>query len=125
MADELELHFTLDEQPDSAVAGWRADPPQALRDNRFELVDESFNSLIFEARYYDWPAKVLFVTTFGVGLLFKGMMESLYKVTARFDAEGQAQSRVTIVGKANPRTRAALGELATRHGGATGLRVGA
>ena len=125
MADELELHFTLDEHPDTAIAAWRADPPAALRDNRFELVDESFNSLVFEARYYDWPAKVLFVTTFGIGLLFAGMMRSIFKVTARFDAAEETRTEVTMVGKANPRTRAALGELAARNGGAHGLRVGA
>lgn len=124
MAEELELHFVVDGKPEDALATWREDPPGGLEDRGYEVVDESYNSLTYEARFYDWPAKVLFWTTFGVGYLFKDFMVSIYKLTVRFDSDERFGSRVTVLGKADDATRAALGRFATEHGG-TGLRVGA
>jgi hypothetical protein len=51
-------------------------------------------------------------------------MTSVFRLTARFDEEG-AGTRVTLIGRAHPKTRAALGELVAEHGGATGLTFGA
>ena len=62
--------------------------------------------------------------TFGVALLFAGTSQSVYRVTARFDAEGGTRTKVTIIGKADPETRAGLGELAAQNGGSVGLQVG-
>jgi hypothetical protein len=105
---------------------WRRETPRAFREGPapYEIADESFNSLTYEARYLDWPQKILIICTLGFALLFKGFMESVFRVTARFDEEG-AGTRITILGKAHPKTRAALGELAAEHGGPVGLRVGA
>jgi hypothetical protein len=72
----------------------------------------------------DWPMKILAISTLGFALLFRGFMTSVFRVTARFDEEG-AGTRVTMVGKAHPDTRAALGALVTEHGGTTGLSFGA
>ena len=124
MADELELHFVMNERAEDVHRAWRAETPQALTQGDFEQVDESYNSITYESRYYDWPAKVLFVSTCGFALIFKGFMESIYNVTARFDKEGEAGAKVTITGKADPDTRARLGRMAAEHGGPVGTSFG-
>jgi hypothetical protein len=123
MSDELQLQFEVNERPASVLDAWRRDPPEAIKDGGFELTDESFNSLTWEARYMDWPQKILVFCTLGFALLFKGFMTSVFRLTARFDEE-RAGTRVTLVGKAHPRTRAALGEMVAEHGGSTGLSFG-
>jgi hypothetical protein len=124
MADEINLHYIDQAPPDQVMQAWRAQPPAFLEAGRFDLVDDSYNSLSYEARFYDWPAKLMFVATFGVGYLMRGFMESLWKLTVRFDADGEYRTRVTVIGQADQSTRAALGELAAAHGGSVGLRVG-
>ncbi|HEX8075140.1 MAG TPA: hypothetical protein VF545_09180 [Thermoleophilaceae bacterium] len=129
MADEIELHFIADEPPDAAIQRWRTDPPTPIRDGKFEVVDESYNSLTYEARFYDWPMKLLMVSTLGLAWLMRTIvpMGSIYRFTARFDPEGEDKRRtkITILGHASEETRAALGEVAAEHGGAVDLRVGA
>lgn len=124
MADELELHFVMPDRAEDVHRAWRADAPRALAAGGFDQVDESYNSITYEASYYDWPQKLLFVTTCGFALLFKGFMASNYKVTARFDEDGSSGTRVTITGKADPGTRARLGRLAAEHGGPAGTSFG-
>lgn len=124
MADELQLQFDLAGTPRAVMQQWKEEPPPPLRDSGYELADESYNSLTWEARYLDWPQKLLIVFTLGFALIFKGLMQSVFRLTARFDEAG-SRTRVTLLGKAHPRTRAALGDLAAEHGGAVGLRVGA
>ena len=124
MADELELHFIVQERAEDLHRAWRVDAPQALTAGDFEQIDESYNSITYESRYYDWPAKLLFVTTCGTALIWKGFMASTNTVTARFDKEGEAATKVTMTGKADPDTRARLGRLAAEHGGPVGLAVG-
>ena len=123
MADEINLHFMSSNDPDMAIVEWRRNPPPALAEGKYELVDQAYNSLSYEARYYDWPAKLLMYTTFGVGYLLRGTMESLYSLTVHFSAEGEG-TKVTVVGKADPKTRAALGDLADQYGGAVGQSWG-
>jgi len=124
MADEVQLQFLMPGSPAAVLAAWRSDPPEPFRRGGFGLKDEAYDSLVYEARYYDWPQKLLFVTTLGFALLFKGLMGSLFQMTARFDAQGSSYTKVTIIGKAHPSTRRGLAELAGEHGGALGLRVG-
>lgn len=123
MSDELQLMFDVPESPTGVMESWRREPPAALRDGDYELVDESFNSLTWEARYMDWPQKILAVSTLGFALLFRGFMTSVFRLTARFDEDG-AGTRVTMIGSAHPRTRAALNDLVAQHGGPTGLSFG-
>jgi hypothetical protein len=123
MSDELQLQFDMQQPPSSVMEQWRREPPASLKDDGYELVDESFNSLTWEARYMDWPQKILIVCTLGFALLFKGFMQSVFRLTARFDEDGTG-TRVTFVGKAHPETRAALGDLVAKHGGSTGLSFG-
>ena len=124
MSDELQLQFDVRDQPSAVMDQWRREPPKPLSEGGYELTDESFNSLTWEARYMDWPQKITVVASLGVALLFKGFMTSVFRLTAQFEEEG-AGTRVTMVGRAHPRTRAALGELVAEHGGATGLSFGA
>jgi hypothetical protein len=98
---------------------WRRQPPPALRDDGYEIADDSFNSLTYESTYIDWPMKILIVCTFGFALLFKGFMTSVFRVTARFDEQG-ANTRILLIGTAHPRTQAALADLAAANGGVTG-----
>jgi hypothetical protein len=123
MADELQLQFDVRQPPSTVMEEWRREPPASLKDDGYELVDESFNSLTWEARYMDWPMKILVVSTLGLALLFRGFMQSVFRLTARFDEDGTG-TKVTLVGKAHPQTRAALGELVAEHGGPTGLSFG-
>ena len=124
MSDELQLQFDVREPPSTVMEAWRREPPASLEDDGYKLTDESFNSLTWEARYMDWPQKILVVCTLGFALLFRGFMTSVFRLTVRFDEDGTG-TRVTVVGKAHPRTRAALGELVAEHGGPTGVSFGA
>lgn len=129
MADEIELHYIDQQPPDAAIQSWRTSPPPAVRDGKFEVVDESYNSLTYETRFYDTPMKILFWATLGFAWLLSRIvpMHSIWKFTARFDPEGDGgqHTKVTILGQASEKTRAALGEVAAEHGGAVDLRVGA
>ena len=118
MADEIKVQFDVPGPPSHVMDEWRKTPPRPLRDGGYELADESFNSLTFEARYLDWPAKIVVYGTI-VGLLFRGLMMSMFRVTARFDEQG-VNTRVLLLGTAHPRTRAALHELIAEHGGPVG-----
>lgn len=119
MADELSLQFDVPGPPRYVMDEWRQAPPQALRDEDYELVDESISSLTWEMRYLDWPGKLVVYATLGVGLLFRGFMMSIFRITARFDEQG-ANTRVLLLGTCHPRTLQALYELAAQHGGVTG-----
>jgi hypothetical protein len=129
MADEIELHYIDDQPPDAAIQSWRTSPPAPIRDGKFEVVDESYNSLTYESRYYDTPMKILMFATLGLAWLMSKIspMATVLKFTVRFDAEGEGgrRTKVTILGHALEPTRAALGEVAAEHGGAVDLRVGA
>ena len=57
MSDELQLQFDVNQPPASVMEAWRRDPPASLKEDGYELVDESFNSLTWEARYMDWPRR--------------------------------------------------------------------
>jgi hypothetical protein len=118
VADELNVAFDVPGPPQHVMGEWRQNPP-VLGEDGFEVVDESFNSITYEHRYLDWPQKLLIVCTFGVALLFKGFMESVFRVTARFDEEG-ANTRILLIGHAHPRTQEGLAEVINENGGITG-----
>jgi hypothetical protein len=115
MADEIELHWTVSGSAEQAVAKWRADPPSALA-GRYELEDESYNGLTYQRTHYDWPAKLLFVipVTLPFALLLRTGLQSVFRFTVRFDADGRAATRITLTGTADPRTAAALRELSSQ-----------
>src|SRR5215213_5344703 len=119
LTDEINVQFDVPGPPDFVMAECRAKPPAALRSEDYELVDESFNSLTFEKRYLDWPQKIMIVMSFGFMLLFKSWLESVFRLTLRFDEKG-SDTRVLVHGNTHPRTAAALDALVAEHGGAVG-----
>jgi hypothetical protein len=121
VADELQIQFVVPGAPSQVQATWRAEPPAPVRDGGYEAVDESYNSLVWEARYYDPIGKFMRVLSFG---MFSDFFENIWRMTAHFDAESATRTRVTIIGNAHEDTRAAFRELAAEYGGATGLAVG-
>ena len=83
MADEINVQFDVQGPPSYVMEEWHRDPPRPFKDGRYELVDNSFNSLTYEAKYLDWPAKLLYITI--VGWFLRSLMMSIFRVTARFD----------------------------------------
>ena len=125
MADEINLCYVAPGLPVPLIQAWRSDPPEALRDGRYRIVDEAYDTLVFEARYMDWPQKITVVASLGLALLFKGFMESQFKLVVRFDDYGDGMhTRIGITGHAHPRTREALAQLAAASGGPVGAAVG-
>ena len=129
MADEIELHYIDPQPPEAAIQQWKVTPPQPIRDGEFKVVDEAYNSLTYEARFYDTPQKIMIFATLGLAWLMRKIvpMQSIWTLTVRFDkhAEGGGGTKVTIFGHAPEEIRTALGEVAAEHGGAIDLRVGA
>jgi hypothetical protein len=125
MADEINLSYVTLGLPQPLMQAWRDNPPDALREWRYKLVDESYDSLVFDARYMDWPQKLTVVASLGVAMLFKGFMESQFRLVVRFDDDGDGvHTRIGITGHAHPRTREELAKLAAQNGGPVGLAVG-
>ena len=120
MADEINLQFTLSEPASAAMAAWRAQPPDPVRD--YELRDEAVDTLMYERRYQDAVARTMNIVSFGMNRLWGGKTENIHRLNVRFDADGDYASRVTIVGNAAEATRAALGRYAAERG--TILRAG-
>jgi hypothetical protein len=122
VADEINLQFTLEEPASSAMASWRAQPPEPVGDAGFELCDEAVDTLMYERRYQDAAARMINIVSFGMNRLWGGKTENFFRISVRFDAEGDYRGRVTIVGNAAEETRAALGRYAAERG--TVLRAG-
>src|SRR3979409_799203 len=102
--DEINVQVLLAESPDSAFQSLKASPPAAI--SGFKLVDESYNSLTYEKRKLPWYMAI--TTALSLGL--RGPAgEIIYKFTARFDAQGDHQTKMTLVGMLDESTRAALG----------------
>jgi hypothetical protein len=109
--NEINVQILLSEASSTAMQSWKANPPEAFAD--FELVDESYNSLTYEKRFMEWPMKITHALSLG---LLGRQGESVWRVTVRFDADGDYRTRVTLVGILDPETRAALGQWATERG---------
>jgi hypothetical protein len=122
VADEINLQFTQSEPATSAMAAWRTTPPDPIREAKFELVDEAVDTLMYERRYQDATARIMNITSFGLNRLWGGKTENYFRVSVKFDPDGDYASHVTIVGNAPEETRAALGRYAADRG--TVLRAG-
>lgn len=122
MADEINLQFTLPEPARAAMAEWRERPPDPVREAKFELTDEAVDTLMYERRYQDATARLMNLVSFGLNRLWGGPTENFFRISVRFDADGDYASRVTVVGNAPEATRAALGRWAAERG--TVLRAG-
>jgi len=100
MADEVQLKFTQGGTPETILAAWRATPPTCLVDEGFAIVDESYDTLVFEAN----------VTSRWVRVTMFGMATTLYRlsVTFRQDPDRRGSTRVTLTGQAPERAREEL-----------------
>ena len=122
MADEINLQFTLGEPASSVMAAWRAEPPQPIRDAKFEVVDEAVDTLMYECAYQDATTRMMNIVSFGMNRLWGGPQRNFFRIAVKFDADGDYGSKVMITGNAPEETRAALARYAAERG--TVLRAG-
>lgn len=108
MADELTLSFTLPGRDADVRAAWRAEPPAFLADGGYERIDESYDTLVYEAD----------VTAKGTRLLMFGMATTLYRLSVTFRPDAAIGTQVTITGQAKDRIREAILRYADERGGA-------
>lgn len=109
--DEINVQVLLSEPASTALQSWKASPPPAL--SEFDLEDESYNSLTYEKRWMEWYAKISYALSFGP---FGRQGESIWKVTVRFDADGDYRTRAALVGMLDEKTRAALAQWLAERG---------
>ena len=99
MPDEVSVSFMLPGEPAANVAAWRAQAPSVLDD--FKRVDESYESLVYEAN----------VTTTFVKVATWGFGKTLYRLTFTFrPLDGATQ--VSVLGQAKEDTRAEMAKWA-------------
>lgn len=89
MADEIDVSVALPGSPSGELAAWRAQPPVFLGDAGFEQIDESYESLVYEAN----------VTSRATRFLMFGMASTLYRVSVTFRPDPAGRTRVTINGQ--------------------------
>ena len=109
MADEITTQFTLPDPPDALMAQWGETPPAFLAEGKYQLVDEAYDALVFEAD----------ATSIGTRLLMFGSAKTLYRLSIVFNPEGTG-TRLTITGQAVEKVRARIAEAAAEHGGPLG-----
>ena len=109
--NEINVQILLPAPATTSMQSWKASPPQFL--SEYKPVDESYNSLTYERRFMELPMKITNALSLG---LFGRQGESVWRVTVRFDADGDDRTRATLVGIADEKTRAALGQWATERG---------
>ena len=109
--NEINVQIVLPEPATTSMQNWKASPPAFL--SGYEPVDESYNSLTYEKRFMELPMKITNALSLG---LFGRQGESVWRLTVRFDAEGDDRTKATLVGIADEETRAALGQWGTERG---------
>jgi hypothetical protein len=109
--NEINVQVLLPESATTSMQNWKASPPEFL--SEYEPVDESYNSLTYEKRFMELPMKITNALSLG---LFGRQGESVWRLTVRFDAEGDDRTKATLVGIADEKTRTALGQWATERG---------
>jgi hypothetical protein len=109
--NEINVQILLPEPATTSMQSWKASPPEFL--SEYKPVDESYNSLTYEKRFMELPMKITNALSLG---LFGRQGESVWRVTVRFDADGDHRTKATLVGIADEKTRAALGQWATERG---------
>lgn len=109
--DEINVQVIVEQPATAALQSWKAAPPDVI--SGFEMVDESYNSLTYEKRWMAWYNKITYALSLG---LFGRLGESIWKVTIRFDADGDYRTKETLVGMLDEPTRAALGQWLAERG---------
>lgn len=103
MADEVRAGLAVSGMPGAVRSAFKAAPPTFLFDAGYRLVDESYESLVYEA---DVTTKTQRILTWGFG-------DTVYRLVFTFRDAGDATTAVTVLGQAKEQTRAALAEYAT------------
>jgi hypothetical protein len=104
MADEVSGSFMLPGEPAANLASWRREPPGFLAASGYEQIDDSFESLVYEANVTTGFVKV---TTFGFG-------KTIYRLTFTFrPVDGATQ--VSALGQALEPTRTAFSTWVVAH----------
>jgi hypothetical protein len=105
MADELDLALTLPGADAANRLAWRADPPAWLSPDGYALVDESYESLVYQAD----------VMGTGMKILMWGQAKTMYRITATFRPDAAGATRLTLLGQAREGTREAILAWADQH----------
>jgi hypothetical protein len=100
MADEVRAGFVVPGVSGAFLAAWKAAPPEFLGDAGYRLIDESYESLVYEA---DVTTKTQRIVTWGFG-------DTIYRLVFTFRDGGDTTTAVTVVGQAKAPVRAALAE---------------
>jgi len=105
MADETRAGFAVPGAPGSFLAAFKAAPPAFLVDGGYRLVDESYESLVYEANATTTFTKL---STWGFG-------KTVYKLVFTFrdagdDFTGQQTTAVTVLGQAKEDVRTAINQ---------------
>jgi hypothetical protein len=111
MANEITIQYALPDPPAQARKAWKDSPPEWLRKAKFELVDETYDGLVYRGS----NASSRF------GRLFAG---GTYTLSLQFDSDGRFGSKVTLTGQAPPDMAAAIQADAGAHGGGINPDVG-
>ena len=98
MADEVDLTLNLPGGETANHAAWRSNPPAWLTDAGYALVDESYESLVYQAD----------VMSRGMKILMWGQARTVYRITATFRPGGPGGTQFTLLGQAQEPVRAAL-----------------
>jgi len=99
VADEMNVNFVLPGEPVENMAALLADPPAFLVDGGYHFIDDSYESLVYEADVTSGFARI---ATFGVG-------KTLYRLTFTFRSADGA-TLVNLLGQMPERTRGAFAE---------------
>ena len=100
LSSGITAHFSAPgDPPSSALARWRATPPDWLP-SRYGEVEDSYKSVTWEWRHTGLAMKLV------GGAMFGG--RTVYRITALFDDDGAGGSRITVNGQADEETRAAI-----------------
>ncbi len=100
MADETRAGFAVPGAPGSFLAAFKAAPPAFLVDGGYRLVDESYESLVYEAN----------ATTTYTKLVTWGFGKTVYKLVFTFRDAGAGNTAVTILGQAKEDVRTAINQ---------------
>lgn len=98
MADEVDVQLTIRGNEATHRAAWRSEPPAWLSEAGYALVDESYESLVYEAD----------VMGRGMRMLMWGQARTVYRITATFRPAGPGGTQLGLVGQAKEPVRRAL-----------------
>jgi hypothetical protein len=95
MPDEVKVTFTLPGDDAANRTAWRAQTPAVLRDAGYQLKDESYDTLVYEAD----------VTSTTMKIIMFGFAKTLYRMAVTFRPDTEGNTAVTMIGQAQQRVR--------------------